>query len=52
MENNNQNYNIINVIRDKYSACVSVSNNLDIYYALEIKPKRRLKFIRYILPKL
>lgn len=42
----------INVIRDKYSACVSVNNNLDIYYALEIKPKRRLKFIRYILPKL
>ena len=52
MENDNKNYSIINIIRDKYSACVSVNDNLDMYYALEIKPKRKLKFIKYILPKL
>lgn len=37
----------INIIQSKYSACVSVNNNTDKYYAKGIKPRRRLKVTSY-----
>lgn len=37
----------INIIQSKYSACVSVNNNTDKYYAKGIKPRRILKVTSY-----
>lgn len=47
-----QNYKVfavLNIARDKYSACISINNNDDKYYADGIKPMRKIKIKKYII---
>ena len=47
MKQTDTNIKTINIIREKYSACISVNNNTDKYYAKGIKPRRILKVTSY-----